>query len=339
VATVGGILFAMNWAAALIACAVWVVVFIPFRYVSLGSVIAALSLPLAQHFTWNLVKYRWGGETPWVVTVFLGIAGLLVIWRHKANLKRLFEGTEKRFGPSRHEEDRHPGRRGVGHGAGAGAGAGGTRRRALEQVPDYAAQMRERRENVKFLPGVPLGPSVEVVSGAPPAGDVYIAAVPDAVHPPDVPGAGPVAPEAGARRVRRQGARAVDREAALGDPARGAEDGADRGAQRTEPRAEVARGLPASIVAAGEGRAAKAVQALFIGSSVRVYTSGDMLGVELGGALKNVIALGRASPTASGWATTPRRRSSRGASWRWRGSASAMGAKRQTFFGLRGSAT
>src|SRR6185503_1398178 len=46
------------------------------------------------------------------------------------------------------------------------------------KFPDYAAQMRGRRENVKFLPGVPLGPSVEVVSGAPPEGDVYIAAVP-----------------------------------------------------------------------------------------------------------------------------------------------------------------
>ncbi|HVE42802.1 MAG TPA: glycerol-3-phosphate 1-O-acyltransferase PlsY [Planctomycetota bacterium] len=98
VATVGGILFAFNWAAALIACAVWVLVFLPFRYVSLGSVIAALSLPVAQYFTWNLVKYRWGAETVWVGTVFLGIAGILVIVRHRANLKRLIEGTEKRFG-------------------------------------------------------------------------------------------------------------------------------------------------------------------------------------------------------------------------------------------------
>jgi glycerol-3-phosphate acyltransferase PlsY len=98
VATIGGILFAMNWAGALIACAVWVVVFVPFRYVSLGSVIAALSLPIAQHFTWGTVKGQWKNETPWVMTIFLGVAGLLVIWRHKANLQRLFEGTEKRFG-------------------------------------------------------------------------------------------------------------------------------------------------------------------------------------------------------------------------------------------------
>lgn len=95
VATMGGILFALNWAAALIAMAVWVVVFIPFRYVSLGSVIAALSLPVAHHFTSQVVP-RW--KLPWIITVFLGVAAILVIYRHKGNLKRLIEGTEKRFG-------------------------------------------------------------------------------------------------------------------------------------------------------------------------------------------------------------------------------------------------
>src|SRR4029077_10259708 len=83
VATMGGILFAMNWMAALIACGVWVVVFIPFRYVSLGSVVAALSLPVAHHLTAPRIMYLWANETPWIMTVFLGVAALLVIWRHK----------------------------------------------------------------------------------------------------------------------------------------------------------------------------------------------------------------------------------------------------------------
>lgn len=95
VATMGGILFAMNWMAALIAMGVWVLVFIPFRYVSLGSVIAALSLAPAHHFTAHYLS-RW--KMPWIITVFMGVAALLVIYRHKGNLKRLFEGTEKRFG-------------------------------------------------------------------------------------------------------------------------------------------------------------------------------------------------------------------------------------------------
>jgi glycerol-3-phosphate acyltransferase PlsY len=96
VATMGGILFALNWLAALIAMGVWVLVFIPFRYVSLGSVIAALSLPVAHHFTAPYVMARW--KMPWIITVFLGVAAILVIWRHKANLKRLLDGTEKKFG-------------------------------------------------------------------------------------------------------------------------------------------------------------------------------------------------------------------------------------------------
>ncbi|HLY10646.1 MAG TPA: glycerol-3-phosphate 1-O-acyltransferase PlsY [Planctomycetota bacterium] len=98
VATVGGILFAMNWIAALIAIAVWGVVFLLSRYVSLGSMVAALALPVAHQITAPLVMSRWAGETPWVMTVFLGVAAVLVIFRHRSNLKRLLDGTEQRFG-------------------------------------------------------------------------------------------------------------------------------------------------------------------------------------------------------------------------------------------------
>jgi glycerol-3-phosphate dehydrogenase (NAD(P)+) len=56
--------------------------------------------------------------------------------------------------------------------------------------------------------------------------------------------------------------------------------------------AEVARRLATAVTVAGrDGGAARAVQALFQTSYFRVYTSDDVVGVELGGALKNVIAL------------------------------------------------
>lgn len=55
---------------------------------------------------------------------------------------------------------------------------------------------------------------------------------------------------------------------------------------------EVSRGLPTAVVAAGVGPASlAAVQRLFSSPVFRVYTNGDLAGVELGGALKNVIAL------------------------------------------------
>lgn len=56
--------------------------------------------------------------------------------------------------------------------------------------------------------------------------------------------------------------------------------------------AEVARGIPTAVVAASVSpRAAQSTQALFNGPAFRVYTSPDELGVELGGALKNVVAI------------------------------------------------
>ncbi len=56
--------------------------------------------------------------------------------------------------------------------------------------------------------------------------------------------------------------------------------------------AELARGLPSSAtVASSEAALAKDVQSWFSQGAFRVYTSADLVGLELGGALKNVIAL------------------------------------------------
>ena len=55
---------------------------------------------------------------------------------------------------------------------------------------------------------------------------------------------------------------------------------------------EVARGIPTSIVAASDSLpAAEAVQNIMSSDCLRIYTSGDIIGAELGGALKNVIAV------------------------------------------------
>ncbi|MBI3857258.1 MAG: NAD(P)-dependent glycerol-3-phosphate dehydrogenase [Planctomycetes bacterium] len=204
------------------------------------------------------------------------------------------------------------------------------------RFPEYAAEMRAKRENPKFLPGVPLGASIEIVTGAPPRGDATIAAVPTQFIRgtftelrASLPGKPLIACVAkGLEQSTGKRPSEILREAlpsarvvALSGPSHAP---------------EVARGLPASIVAAGEGRAAKAVQALFNGTSVRVYTSGDMLGVELGGALKNVIALGAGMSDGLGLGYNAK------AALLTRGIVEmarlgvAMGAKRQTFFGLSG---
>ncbi len=56
---------------------------------------------------------------------------------------------------------------------------------------------------------------------------------------------------------------------------------------------EIIRSMPAStVVASNDPAAATAAQAIINSSTFRVYTNGDLLGVELAGALKNIIALG-----------------------------------------------
>jgi len=55
---------------------------------------------------------------------------------------------------------------------------------------------------------------------------------------------------------------------------------------------EVARGIPTAVVAASEDPSTAALaQQTFFSERFRVYTSADLIGVELGGALKNIVAL------------------------------------------------
>ena len=56
---------------------------------------------------------------------------------------------------------------------------------------------------------------------------------------------------------------------------------------------EIISGMPAStVIASADERVAAQAQAMFMSPSFRVYVNDDIIGVELGGALKNIIALG-----------------------------------------------
>ena len=101
--------------------------------------------------------------------------------------------------------------------------------------------------------------------------------------------------------------------------------------------AELARGLPATMIAASDDPdAALRVQQLFATRYLRIYTHTDLLGVELAGASKNVIAL--AAGVLDGLQAGYNAKSALLA----RGLAeitrlgSAMGAGRETFFGIAG---
>ena len=92
VATSLGILFGIEWVAAIIVCAVWLIVFQISRYVSLASIAAAIALPLAM--TGMLFLNRL--SSPVFVYFAIGLAAIIVL-RHRSNVSRLFNGTEPRF--------------------------------------------------------------------------------------------------------------------------------------------------------------------------------------------------------------------------------------------------
>ncbi len=100
---------------------------------------------------------------------------------------------------------------------------------------------------------------------------------------------------------------------------------------------EVGRGLPTTVVAgAWDKETAEYIQNVFMNQVFRVYTSPDMLGIELGGALKNVIALAAGIADGLGYGDNTK------AALITRGIAEmsrlgvAMGGKQETFNGLSG---
>ena len=100
---------------------------------------------------------------------------------------------------------------------------------------------------------------------------------------------------------------------------------------------EVARGIPSAIVAASaDAGAAALAQSLFHRPAFRVYTSADPLGVELGGALKNVIALAAGMGDGLGFGDNAKAALVTRALAEMRRLGVACGAQAETFAGLSG---
>ena len=100
---------------------------------------------------------------------------------------------------------------------------------------------------------------------------------------------------------------------------------------------EIARGLPAAtVIAARDGNVAERVREIMDSSSFHVFTSNDVVGVELGGALKNIIALGAGMVDGLGYGDNAKAAyMSRGLT-EIAGLGVALGADPITFLGLAG---
>ena len=200
--------------------------------------------------------------------------------------------------------------------------------------------VEDTRENTMYLPGVKLGGNIrptgdmeECISGC----EVIIFSVPSHVL----------------RNVAGSIAPSIKRSQRIVNVAKGLDTGTlkrlSQILQETLPEnpvavmsgpshaEEVGKGIPTTVVAASPDRKmAEYVQDLFMAPTFRVYTNPDIIGVETGGALKNVIALGAGISDGLGYGDNTK------AALMTRGIVEIarlgvkMGAKSTTFAGLSG---
>ncbi len=88
VATAAGVLLGLNPWLGLATLATWIIIAAFTRYSSLAAIVAALFAPFYQLLIWG------GGP---VAVAVMAMGGLLV-WRHRANIQKLLQGTESRLG-------------------------------------------------------------------------------------------------------------------------------------------------------------------------------------------------------------------------------------------------
>ncbi|MDT9000477.1 glycerol-3-phosphate 1-O-acyltransferase PlsY [Paucibacter sp. APW11] len=88
VATAAGVLLAINPLLGGATLLTWLIIAYFSRYSSLAAIVSALFAPFYQMLIW--------GAGPVVLTV--GVMGLLLVWRHEANIKKLLNGTESKLG-------------------------------------------------------------------------------------------------------------------------------------------------------------------------------------------------------------------------------------------------
>ncbi|MBI4549393.1 MAG: NAD(P)H-dependent glycerol-3-phosphate dehydrogenase [Candidatus Omnitrophica bacterium] len=161
--------------------------------------------------------------------------------------------------------------------------------------PEYTKVLRERRENVKFLKGFSLPPGLDLSSDLDASvakSEILVFAIPsqflrNVIYK--------IKADVLRDRILVSVAKGIERKTLLrpsqiiAQQAHSAAIAVLSGPSHAE---EVAQGVPTCVVAASNSReVARRVQSTFMDTRFRVYTSDDVTGVELGGALKNIIAI------------------------------------------------
>jgi len=98
VATALGVFAILFPKAVLISLAIFVIVLAASRFVSLGSILAAIAFPIAAEFL-----YR----PEWPSLLLVSLVAALVVAKHHQNIRRLLAGNENRFGAPKAAAEKH----------------------------------------------------------------------------------------------------------------------------------------------------------------------------------------------------------------------------------------
>jgi len=217
------------------------------------------------------------------------------------------------------------------------------------RAPALAQELHAQRENGRYLPGCPLPPALEVTSDlgaalapvqAQPAAGLIVVATPTAGLRPTLQALAAQGLAAGAPLVWL--CKGFERDTHQMAHQIVAAEWGEAALQASGPLSgpsfaeEVARGLPTALTVAGPAPFCAQVTRVVHGGALRVYSTDDVLGVEIGGAVKNVLAIATGIAESLGLGLNAR------AALMTRGLAEitrlgvALGARAETFMGLTG---
>ncbi|MCI1966827.1 MAG: glycerol-3-phosphate 1-O-acyltransferase PlsY [Oscillospiraceae bacterium] len=94
-------LLVLDWRLFAVAIGIFILTFALSQIVSLGSILASASFPIANFLFLYFQDYRAMQAVPqsyvWITTLFACMISSLLIWKHRQNIKRLKSGTEKKL--------------------------------------------------------------------------------------------------------------------------------------------------------------------------------------------------------------------------------------------------